>query len=85
MWVKLTEAFFVLSWVLLLSGCGSTYQYERVLADGSSCTIVVYSARDVQDGGLNIGKNCEVNGSAAALKTSDMAYEVINNLVGKIP
>ena len=82
MWAKVAVT---LTAALALTSCGSKYNYERVLADGSSCTVTVYSSRDMQDGGLNIGTECQVHGSAASLSTNDLAYEVMNNLVGKIP
>lgn len=65
-----------------LSGCGAIYQYERT---AESCSLSIYSARDVKAVDLKIGKNCTITGGAESLTSNEKALDAINSLVNKIP
>jgi len=73
-----------LMFALLLSGC-SSYKYEHVLADGSTCVLSIDSMRDFEAGGILLDKNCSLKSGASGASVNDKIYDAVNVLVGKIP
>lgn len=75
------------------AGAGSaSYEYERKLADGSSCKLSLLSGRDVLGASLSIGPNCEIvskadetRGVDKALSTLDNAIDLATELAEKAP
>lgn len=72
----------VLLCVVALFGCGAVYRYDRT---ADSCSLSIYSARDVQAGDIKITPSCGVTGGAESLTSNEKAFEAINSLVNKIP
>jgi len=71
--------------IVILSGCGASYQYKHVSANGTSCQLTIWSARDVQAGDIKISKSCALSGGADSLTANQQAMEAISSLVQKIP
>ena len=77
--------------IILLSGCAigqdgrltgagsASYEYSRILADGSICTVSVLSGRDVIGGNLEIDQNCNVKAKADSTLGVNDALKVIDN------
>jgi len=82
---KKINATLIIAILTALNGCGATYQYSHINADGASCELSIWSAREVQAADLNISKNCALTGGAESLTTNDKAFNAINSLVNKIP
>ncbi len=71
--------------VIVLPGCGARYQYKHTEADGSSCELSIWSARDVQAGDIKVSKSCALTGGAESLTANAEAMKAVSTLIGKLP
>lgn len=94
--MKILMVILVLSLVLLLSSCansgfgtaysgGAVYKYSHVMADGSSCTVDINSARDIAGGSLKVDERCQLISKAEDTSGIAATAGVFNALVSKIP
>ena len=68
-----------------LTGAGSaSYEYKRVMADGSSCSITLLSGRDVVGASLVIDQNCGVTSKADSTAGTEAALQVIGSSVAAV-
>lgn len=76
-----------------ITGAGSaSYEYKRTLADGSSCSVMLLSGRDVLGGSLAIDKDCGVvskadstSGTVEALQVVGDSINAVREAVRKVP
>ncbi len=76
-----------------LAGAGSaSYEYKRVSADGSSCSLVLLSGRDVVGGSIAVDQQCGVvskadstSGVESALQVIGASISAIREAVSKVP
>lgn len=78
----LTIIYIMVILVILLSGCGAVYSYER---SADSCTLTIVSAREVVAGDVSLDENCAISGRADSLTANEKALDAIGALVKKIP
>ena len=80
---------------LILSGCATSpwgkasggsavYEYSRVNADGSTCTLRITSARTVAGGDIEVGPNCELKSKADDAGGAYNALEEISNIASEV-
>ena len=70
---------------LTLQACGVTYHYEHIPVNGERCVLDIYSTRELQGAGLNVGEDCKLSGSADSMTFNEKAIEALSELIGKIP
>lgn len=62
---------------------GAVYKYEKVDADGSSCTVEIISSREVVGGAMFLGDDCTLQSQTESAGAAG-AIDVIGELVGKL-
>lgn len=68
-----------------VTGAGSaSYEYKRTLADGSTCSVIMLSGRDVIGGALTIDKDCAVTSKADSTAGTGEAITVIGSSISAI-
>ena len=88
------KTLFVLVSVLFLASCAMTGKekvfdggaaYHYVKTPEGKCQIDVTSARNVPNGNILIGKDCDVQVKPTPMTNSGVSREVVDKLIDKIP
>ena len=83
----------IVAMVVTMSGCamspfgkvtsgGATYMYSK---NKEGCTVQITSAREVSEGSIKIGKDCELKTEASALTGNDGLLKIMGGLINRLP